>query len=66
MKVSELIKHLKEFNPNLPVYVRQEESYSGNGADYWELTKMDIISGDIRDLETEKEYPAVLIGDDRV
>jgi hypothetical protein len=66
MKVSELIKHLKGFNPNLQVYVRQEESYSGNGADYWELTKMDVISGDIRDLETEKEYPAVLIGDDRV
>lgn len=66
MKVRELIEHLKTLNPDLPVFVRQEESCFGDRADYWQITAEDVISGEVRDPETDKEYPAVLIGDDRV
>lgn len=64
LTVRELIEHLKTLNPDLPVYVREQNPHSDG--DYWEMTPADIISGNVEDLEREKEIPAVLIGDDRV
>lgn len=66
LTVKDLIAHLKTFKQDLPVFVRQEEDYTGDGADYWRLTAADVISGNVQDPETEKEYPALCIGDDRV
>jgi len=63
MNVSELIEQLKEFHGDLKVYVRMQDPLCE--ADYWEITNQDICGGDVRDPKTEKEYPAVLIGDDR-
>ena len=65
MKVSELIEHLEQFHDDLPVYVRVQNDYASE-VGYWEITSADIQGGDVRDIETGKEDPAVIIGDDRI
>jgi hypothetical protein len=64
MNVSELIEHLKTLHPQLTVYVRYQDPTGGS--DYWELTADDVVYGAVMDSETEKEYPAIVIGDERV
>ena len=69
MKVSELIKILEDYDPDLDVYVRQATDYrdDGNEIDYWELTSGDIVKGEILDnRENGEEKTALLIGDDRL
>lgn len=66
MIVNDFIQHLQTLPQDLPVFVRQQESYIGDSADYWQLTAADIIVGDVMDPKTEKDHPAVLIGDERV
>jgi len=65
VKVHELIEHLKTLPQDLPVYIRSQNDYSSD-VDYWEISQKDIIRGEVMDAETEKDYPAVIIGDDRV
>ena len=64
MNVKELIGHLQKLPPDLPVFVRYQDPCGE--CDYWLLVDEDVRSGDVRDSKTEKESPAVLIGDDRV
>jgi hypothetical protein len=64
MIIRELIEYLKTLPPDLPVFVRYQDPLAEH--DYWLLDTEDISLGDVRDCETEKESPAVLIGDDRV
>lgn len=69
MKVSELIKILEDYDPDLDVYVRQATDYREDDGeiDYWELTSGDIAKGEILDnRENGEEKTALLIGDDRL
>ena len=69
MKVSELIKILEDYDPDLDVYVRQATDYREDDGeiDYWELTSDDIVKGEVRDnRENGEERTAILIGDDRL
>jgi hypothetical protein len=69
MKVSELIKLLEDYDPDLDIYVRQATDYRDDigEVDYWELTPGDIVKGEVLDnRETGEEKTALLIGDDRL
>jgi hypothetical protein len=64
LTVKDLADHLKTLPQDLPVYVRIQDPRSEIG--YWLVTKEDIGTGTITENETEKEFPAVVIGEDRV
>jgi hypothetical protein len=64
LTVKDLADHLKTLPQDLPVYVRIQDPRSEIG--YWLMTKEDISAGSILESETGKEYPAVVIGEDRV
>ena len=71
MIVSELIKHLQTLPQDFLVMVRIEDPCGG--PDYWVMEEKDVIIGNVVNGDEEgefddegKEYPAVLIGNDRV
>lgn len=59
--VGDLIEKLKEIDQNLPIFtvIQPEDCYD---APYRRLKTKEVVVRDVRDLETDEEKPACLIG----